>query len=92
MVETYASSLEQTGSRIFWATSAIANHIVIGADASNAFAEAPPPKAPLYVYLDKQFREWWQHKNYPPLHPTHNVMRVKKALQGHLSRHAYGLN
>ena len=83
MAETFASSLEQTGSRIFWAISAINNHIVVGADASNAFAEAPPPKAPLYVYLDTPFREWWAEKGYTPLHPSQNVMRVKKALQGH---------
>ena len=43
----------------------------------------PPPKAPLYVYIDKQFREWWHQKGYPPLHAKDNVMRVKKALQGH---------
>ena len=83
MAETFASSLEQTGSRIFWATSAMNNYIVVGADASNAFAEAPPPKAPLYVYLDTQFREWWKTKGYAPLHPNQKVMRVKKALQGH---------
>ena len=83
MAETYASSLEQTGSRIFWAASAINNHIVIGADASNAFAEAPAPKAPLYVYIDKPFREWWDSKGYLPLHPSQRVVRVKKALQGH---------
>lgn len=33
--------------------------LVIGADASNAFAEAPPPKTSLYVIIDQQFREWW---------------------------------
>ena len=55
LAETYASSLVQSGSRIFWAASAMKRHIVIGADASNAFAEAPPPKAPLYVYIDTQF-------------------------------------
>ena len=83
LAETFASSLEQTGSRIFWAATAIYNHIVIGADASNAFAEAPPPKAPLYVYLDAQFHNWWKSKGYKPLHPSQKVMRVKKALQGH---------
>ena len=83
MAETVASYLEQKGSRIFWAVSAINNHIVVGADASNAFAEAPPPKAPLYVYLDTPFREWWAAKGYAPLHPYQKVMRVKKALQGH---------
>ena len=52
LAETYASSLEQTASRIFWATSAINNFIILGADASNAFAEAPAPKAPLFVKMD----------------------------------------
>ena len=59
------------------------NHIVIGTDASNAFEEAKPPKAPLYVYLDTQFREWWKERGYNNIHPSHKVMRVKKALQGH---------
>ena len=45
--ETYAASLDQTAARIFWAATALKNMIVIGADASNAFAEAPPPIAPL---------------------------------------------
>ena len=83
LAETFASSLDQTGSRIFWACAAMYNHIVIGADASNAFAEAPAPKAPFYVYLDTQFRNWWAPKGYKPLHPSQKVMRVKKALQGH---------
>ena len=51
LAKTYASSLEQSSSRLFWAAGAMKNHIVIGADASNAFAESPPPKAPLYVYI-----------------------------------------
>jgi dUTP pyrophosphatase len=82
--ETYAKSLEQTGSRLFWATSALYNFIVIGADASNAFAEAPAPKAPLYVIIDKQYREWWKHKfpDKPPI-PPNSVLKVNGALQGH---------
>ena len=55
MAEIFASSLKQTGSHIFWAAPALRNHIVIGADATNAFSEAPTPKSPLYVYLDTQF-------------------------------------
>ena len=53
---TYAACLAQTGSRIFWALSAVQGLLVVGADASNAFAEAPAPKAPLYVYADDQYR------------------------------------
>lgn len=81
--ETYAQSLEQTAARIFWAIVAILNLIAIGADASNAFAEAPPPKAPLYVRVDAQFRQWWTEcKNRPPI-PAGYGLRVKRALQGH---------
>lgn len=83
LADTYNSSLEQTGSRIFWAASALANNIVIGADASNAFAEAPPHKAPLYIYIDNFFREWWESNGYSPIHPSKRIMRVKKALRGH---------
>ena len=80
--ETYAASLDQCASRIFWAVSALKNMTVIGADASNAFAEAPPPVAPLYVTIDKPFREWWEHKGRPPIPPDY-VLKVQGALQGH---------
>ena len=60
--ETYAASLDQTASKIFWSISATTGHIVIGADASNAFAEAPAPLAPLYMKLDTQFHSWWKSK------------------------------
>ena len=58
LAETYAGSLDQSASKVFWAASAINNSIVIGADAVNAFAEAGAPKAPLFVTIDKQYREW----------------------------------
>ena len=84
LAETYASALEQTGGRCFWAASAINNYIVLGADASNAFADAPPPKAPLYVTIDQPYREWYKHK-FPdkPAIPQNAVLQVKGALQGH---------
>jgi hypothetical protein len=59
---TYAGSLDQTGNRIFWAAAALQNLKVYGADVSNAFAEAPPPVAPLYITIDEPYREWWKSK------------------------------
>ena len=47
MSETFATSLEQTGSHIFWAATAIYSYIAVGTDASNVFTKAPPLKAPL---------------------------------------------
>lgn len=57
--------------------------LVLGADASNAFAEAPAPKAPLYVIVDQQFREWWRQQVQEDI-PEGWVLPVKHALQGHL--------
>ena len=82
--ETYAGSLDQTGARIFWAATAINNYITIGADASNAFAEAPPPKDPLFVIVDQQYKDWYANRfpNEPPI-PIGHVLPVQGALQGH---------
>jgi deoxyuridine 5'-triphosphate nucleotidohydrolase len=82
--DTYAHALEQTGSRIFWSLSALYNFITIGADASNAFAEAPAPKAPLFVSIDQPYHEWYREKypDRPPL-PKDYVLPVQGALQGH---------
>lgn len=77
--ETYAASLNQTAYKIFWARSAEIGHIVIGADASNAFAEAPAPLAPLYMKLDHQFHSWWKSIGRPPIPQGHGV-KVLKAI------------
>ena len=49
--EKYAASLDQTCAKIFWVLNAAKNNIVVGADASNAFADAPVSCAPLYMKL-----------------------------------------
>ena len=79
---TYAGSLDQNGARIFWAAAALKNKLIYGADVSNAFAEAPPPKAPLYVRIDEQYREWWKKQGNAEV-PRNFVLPVKRALQGH---------
>lgn len=56
--------------------------LVIRADVSNAFAEAPPPKAALYVLVDKQYREWWMVNGNGDI-PQGWVMQVQHDLQGH---------
>jgi hypothetical protein len=75
---TFAKSLDQVGSRIFWATAALKNMIVRGADASNAFAEADAPKIPRYVRTDQPFRDWWRQR-YPDKNlPDNFVLPVKR--------------
>ena len=80
---TYAAALDQAGARVFWALAALYGYVVYGADATNAFAEAPPPKAPLYVIVDKQYQDWWMNVTKQAPIPKGYVLPVKHALQGH---------
>jgi dUTP pyrophosphatase len=81
---TYANALDAASERLFWAIVASENLIAIGADVSNAFAEAPAPKAPLYLYIDDAFREWWvNHLGKEPIPSDCTVVRVHNAIQGH---------
>jgi hypothetical protein len=68
---------------MFYAIAAAENLLIYGADVSNAFAEAPPPKQGFYIYPDQAFNEWWTiHKQQPPLGPG-QVIPVLSAMQGH---------
>ena len=82
LANTYAACLEQSGFRIFWAICVLTNKNVFGADAANAFAEAPPPKAPLFLKVDAAFRNWYLHKYGIDL-PIDTYVQVKHAIQGH---------
>lgn len=79
---TYANSIDQTSSRIFYAIAAVENLLVFGSDVSNAFGEAPAPKQGFYIYPDKAFRAWWASKGRPPI-PKGWVVPVLAAMQGH---------
>jgi hypothetical protein len=46
-------------SRLFYGISVAENLLVFGADVSNAFSEAPPPKQGFYIQPDRAFEEWW---------------------------------
>ena len=83
LAQTYAASLEQPGQRLFWATVANESLYAVGSDATNAFAEAPPPVAELYILIDEPYRNWWvNHKKRKPI-PKGMVLPVKHAIQGH---------
>jgi hypothetical protein len=58
--------------------------LIFGADVSNTFAEAPPPKQGFYIHPDHAFYEWWvKHKKRPPIPPNH-VIPILLVMQGHL--------
>ncbi|KAL9178452.1 hypothetical protein ACHAXT_003782 [Thalassiosira profunda] len=80
---TYANCIDQMSNRLFYALSAAENLVVYGADVSNAFGEAPPPKQGFYIRPDRAFHDWWvQHKGRDPISPGY-VIPVIKAMQGH---------
>jgi hypothetical protein len=65
---TYANFVDHTSSRMFYSIHAMENHFIVGADVSNAFGKAPPPKQGFYMFPYRSFCEWWEkHLNHPPL-------------------------
>ena len=82
LAATYAACLDQSACRLFWSIAAIKNKKVFSADAQNAFAEAPPPKSPLYLKTGEAFRNWWKNKHNELL-PRDSYVRVNQAIQGY---------
>jgi hypothetical protein len=57
--EKCANCVDQTSSRLFYAIAVVENMLIFGADVSNAFAKALPPKQGFYIHPDRAFHEWW---------------------------------
>jgi hypothetical protein len=79
---THANCIDHTASRLFYGISAAKNMLIYGANVSNAFSKAPPPKQGFYILPDKAFNEWWMAKGFQPLQPG-QVIPVMGAMQGH---------
>ena len=82
LAKTYANCVDQTSSHLFYAISAAENMLIFGADMSNAFAEAPPPKQGFFICPDKAFHEWWVHHKGRPSIPDGYVIPILLAMQG----------
>jgi hypothetical protein len=81
IAETYAACVEQPAQRLYWALVASLSLADVGCDVGNAFAEAPTPTQPFYMYMDNKFREWWENC-LACAPPRGYVVKVNKALQG----------
>jgi hypothetical protein len=82
--KTYTNCVKQTSSRMFYGITAAENLLVYGANVSNTFAEAPPPKQGFYMYPDHAFHEWWERHLLQLLLNPGEVIPVLSAMQGHL--------
>jgi Reverse transcriptase (RNA-dependent DNA polymerase) len=80
--KTYASCIEQPCMRLFFGLCAINGMIIYGADATNAFANSPPPSIPTYVSIDDAYWEWYLERFNVRLDRS-KVLPVMHALQGH---------
>ena len=58
---TYTASLEQVDSHIFLVLAALDNLKVYGIDAINTFAKASPLVVPLYITINKAYRNWFEN-------------------------------
>ena len=52
VADTYATCVEQPACCMYWSLTASHNLLAMGADAGNAFAEAPPPLQKFYTHID----------------------------------------
>jgi hypothetical protein len=59
LANTYLSCIEQPCMRMFFALCANEGYICIKVDATNAYANSPPPDQPTYVYVDQPYAEWF---------------------------------
>ena len=79
---TYAACVEQHSFRLFICLSALLGHLCMHADATNAYAQAPPPSTPTYVAVDSQFQDWHMER-FGAWLTRDMVAPVLGALQGH---------
>jgi hypothetical protein len=80
--KTYASCIEQPCMRLFFALASLHGLSVYGADATNAFANSPPPAIPTFVAIDDAYADWYLERFGVQLDRT-MVLPVHHALQGH---------
>ena len=82
LAQTYASCVEQPCMRLFFALCTHANYTCLKVDATNAYANSPPPAQPTFVYVDDQFADWYERRHGTKL-SRDLVLPVQHALQGH---------
>ena len=82
LANTYSSCIEQPVMRMFFALCAHEGYIALKVDATNAYANSPPPDQPTFVYIDDQYADWYLAR-YGIAISRDMVLPVQHALQGH---------
>jgi Reverse transcriptase (RNA-dependent DNA polymerase)/GAG-pre-integrase domain len=82
LANTYSSCIDHHCLRLFFALCAHENYICIKVDATNAYANSPPPSQPTFVFIDQQYADWFVMRTGHPIERD-LVLPVQHALQGH---------
>ena len=82
LANTYSSCIEQPCMRLFFALCAHEGYISFKVDATNAYANSPPPDQPTFVFIDDQYADWY-YARFGVKIPRNMVLPVQHALQGH---------
>ena len=82
-VKTYASCVDQSSMKMFFAIAAIRNKIITIADTTNAFQQSPPPTKPCYLEIDDAYRSWYRKRFGEDIDAALYVIPLGRALQGH---------
>ena len=82
LANTYSSCIEQPCMRLFFALCTHEGFIALKVDATNAYANSPPPDQPTFVFIDDQYADWHLAR-YGIVVSKDMVLPVQHALQGH---------
>jgi hypothetical protein len=82
LANTYSSCIEQPCMRLFFALCTHEGFVSLKIDATNAYANSPPPDQPTFVIIDDQYADW--HLTRFGFAVSRDVvLPVQHALQGH---------
>eukprot|EP00957_Ditylum_brightwellii_P038606 2918476-Ditylum_brightwellii.AAC.1 len=56
-VNTYSACASQSGMQLLTAIAAIKNYLIIGTDATNVYAQSPPPSNPTCMRINDQYAD-----------------------------------
>ena len=83
LANTYSSCIEQPPCmQLFFTLCAHEGYISLKVDATNAYANSPPPDQPTFVFIDNQYADWYLARYGVKLF-CDMVLPVQHNLQGH---------
>jgi len=61
-VKMYASCVDQSAMKLFFAIAAVWSKIITIADTMNAFQQSPPPTKPCFLEINEAYQSWYKKR------------------------------